>query len=124
MIIKASLSGKRFLGGDSYLIPPNEELVLTIPIEPSIFPKATVKQEFNIKVSFDDSSEKQSVSFTTEGNNTTRMTLFKWDSGLATALNKSYPVMNIDGDIVELMLSNVRIGETNFLTAQFWIKSE
>ncbi|MBN3239948.1 hypothetical protein [Pectobacterium versatile] len=122
MNVQSSLSGRTLLGGGTYLIPPSEKLSLSVKLSPTLFPKLKKEITLNLNIHFDDSSATQSVSFTPEGENTARMTLNKWDSGLATALTELYPVMNIEGSIVELMLSNVRIGETNSLTAQFWMK--
>ncbi|AIN14514.1 Uncharacterised protein [Citrobacter braakii] len=124
MTVQASLGGRRLLGGGTYLIPPSEILSLSVTVTPDVFPKLKKELTLNLNIHFDDSAVKQSVAFKPEGENTSRMTLYKWDNSLSTALNKLYPIMNIEGKTVQLMLSNIRIGETNSLTAQFWIDKE
>jgi len=53
------------------------------------------------------------------------MRIKNWSNNLGTTLNAMYPVISIENDgIIDMMIHNVRIGETNVLTLQFWMKEK
>ncbi|WP_261437087.1 hypothetical protein [Serratia proteamaculans] len=125
MKTEATLGGRKMLTSETYLIPPNESLKLTLIITPEDMAGITDVMHMPVSVVFeDDSSEKQHVEFKPVPNEGMQMCIKNWNNPLGTTLKAMYPVISMrDEGFIDMMIHNVRIGETNVLTLQFW-KSE
>ncbi|MDM6727726.1 hypothetical protein QUH46_25945 [Klebsiella grimontii] len=121
MTITARLGGRTLLGEGTYIIPSSETLSVSVSLIPEKFPELAEAKTLTLNVEYNDSGEKQTVFFSPDGENSSKMTLCNWNNSLGTTLNTLYPLMNIEGKMVELCLYNVRVGETNVLTLQFWL---
>ncbi|MDM7272666.1 hypothetical protein QUH42_25650, partial [Klebsiella grimontii] len=119
MTITARLGGRTLLGEGTYIIPSSETLSVSVSLIPEKFPELAEAKTLTLNVEYNDSGEKQTVFFSPDGENSSKMTLCNWNNSLGTTLNTLYPLMNIEGKMVELCLYNVRVGETNVLTLQF-----
>ncbi|WP_336732207.1 hypothetical protein [Pantoea ananatis] len=126
MKMEATLGGRKFLTSETYLIPPKEKLKLSLVITPEDLPGLNDVINMPVSVVFeDDSTEKQHVEFKPVPNEGMQMRIKNWSNNLGTTLNAMYPVISIENDgIIDMMIHNVRIGETNVLTLQFWMKEK
>ncbi|HDX4245976.1 hypothetical protein I4497_24685 [Klebsiella oxytoca] len=121
MTITARLGGRTLLGEGTYVIPSTETLSVSVSLTPDKFPELAEAKTLTLNVEYNDSGEKQTVFFSPDGENSSKMIFCNWNNSLGTTLNTLYPLMNIEGKMVELCLYNVRVGETNVLTLQFWL---
>lgn len=122
MTITASLGGRTLLGEGTYVIPPSESFSVSVKLTPEKSPRLAEEKTLTLNVEYNDSGDKKTVFFSPDGESRTKMTLCNWNNSSGTSLNTLYPLMNIEGNMVELCIYNIRIGETNVLTLQFWIE--
>lgn len=121
MTITASLGGRTLLGEGTYVIPPSESFSVSVKLTPEKSPRLAEEKTLTLNVEYNDSGDNKTVFFSPDGESSIKMTLCNWNNSSGTSLNTLYPLMNIEGNMVELCIYNIRIGETNVLTLQFWI---
>ncbi|MGY3309856.1 hypothetical protein [Pantoea ananatis] len=120
----ATLGNRTFLGTSQYLIPPNEALKLQLLFDQNdaVSLSSPVKISINIKF-YNDEKSNPSAGFSPQKDGTADFVITNWNSPLGTSLNKPFELVTIEEThIVDLMLYNALIGETNFITLQFWIR--
>jgi len=118
------LGGRKLLSSDTYLIPPNEELKVSLEITPEDIEGVIENIKMSMNIVFeDDPSEEQNVIFQVEPGQKMKMLLKNWGNPLGTTLKAMYPVITFQNrQTIDMMMHNVRISDTNMLTLQFWTK--
>ena len=118
------LGGRKLLSSDTYLIPPNEELKISLEITPEDIEGVKENIKMAMIIAFeDDSSEEQNVVFKADPVQGMKMLIKNWGNPLGTTLKAMYPLITFrDRQTIDMMVHNVRISETNMLTLQFWTK--
>lgn len=118
------LGGRKLLSSDTYIIPPNEELKISLEITPEDIEGVKENIKMAMIIAFeDDSSEEQNVVFKADPVLGMKMLIKNWGNPLGTTLKAMYPLITFrDRQTIDMMVHNVRISETNMLTLQFWTK--
>lgn len=121
MEVTIGLGERTYIDTAEILIPEGEEAKVFIKLSNEETGGGPV--ELKIKISFDDESPETGVRFDPDGD-WSRMTLGKWNNTLGICLNKPYAIAQVENKfIIEMMMSNYRIGTTNSLTMQFWSRA-
>jgi hypothetical protein len=120
----AKLGDRIFLGTSQYLVPPNEQLKLTLKFDKADSQSLNNPVVFNLNLKFIiDNKSSQSASFLPQPDGTVDFVITNWNNPLGTSLNKPFELASFEkSHIVDIMLHNAFIGQTNFLTIQFWLR--
>lgn len=73
MTITARLGGRTLLGKGTYIIPSTETLSVSVSLTPDKFPKLVEVKTLTLNVEYNDSLEKQTVFFSPDGENSSKM---------------------------------------------------
>lgn len=124
-ILQIQMGERTLISSLTLLIPKEEVCDFTLKVNKGLAHWVKDDYFFKVRVKFEDDNElKQSVSFKPDFiTKNMLMTLHNWNSSLGSALKDFYPLISMeDKAFVELMLSNRRIGTTNELFLQFWMR--
>ena len=118
MEVVKGLGARKYIDTAEILIPQGEEAMVIIKLTGE--ETGGVPADLKIKINFDDSGDEAGVRFDPDGE-WSKMTLSKWGNPLGVCLSTPYTIAQIEKRfVIEMMMSNYRIGTTNSLTMQFW----
>lgn len=114
---KIRLNGKQLISTYNLIIPSTMKCEIDIELGPEYGGSLTT---LPLTIIFKQSTGTQNVTFTPK-NGRSVMTLINWSNSLGTALNTPYELAKVnDSGVVEMLMVNTSIGETNHLTLQLW----
>lgn len=114
---KIRLNGKSLISTYNLIIPSAMRCELDIELGAEYGGSLTT---LPLTIAFQQTAGAQNVTFTPE-NGRSVMTLINWSNSLGTALNTPYELAEVNNlGVVEMLMVNTSIAETNHLTLQLW----